>query len=105
MHRTRKFLAATFASGLMAVGVAVPTAGAQPVIGGGLVNVQVVNVLNNNEVNVQVPVGVAANIAANVCVGDLQVGVLASQLARGGTVECVAKTGDSMVLQRVRNMQ
>jgi len=89
----------------MAVGVAVPTAGAQPVIGGGLVNVQVVNVLNNNEVNVQVPVGVAANIAANVCVGDLQVGVLASQLARGGTVECVAKTGDSMVLQRVRNMQ
>ena len=105
MKSMKKLLATTFATALMAFGVAAPTAGAQPVISGGLVNIQIVNVLNNNEVNVQVPIGVAANIAANVCVGELQVGVLASQLAHGGTVECVAKTGDSMVLQRVRNMQ
>jgi len=105
MRKPRRLLASLFASGLLAFGVAAPTAGAQPVIGGGLVNIQIVDVLNNNEVNVQVPIGVAANIAANVCVGELQVGVLASQLARGGTVECVAETGDSMVLQRVRNMQ
>jgi uncharacterized membrane protein len=105
MKSVKKLLATTFATALMAFGVAAPTAGAQPVIGGGLVNIQIVNVLNNNEVNVQVPIGVAANVAANVCVGSLQVGVLASQLARGETVDCVAETGDAMVLQRVRNMQ
>ena len=105
MRSVKKFTATTFATAIMAAGIMVPTAGAQPVISGGLVNIQIVDVLNENEVNVQVPIGVAANIAANVCVGELQVGVLASQLARGGTVECLAETGDSMVLQRVRNMQ
>ena len=101
MKKTRKFLAATFASGLMAVGIAAPTASAQPIFTGGLVNVTITNVLNNNTVTV--PIGVAANIAANVCVGDLQVGVLASQIARGQTVECVAENGDALVMQRVRN--
>ena len=59
--------------------------------------------LNGNVVTVQVPIGVAANIAANVCVGDLEVGVLASQLSRGQTVECLAENGDALVAQRVRN--
>jgi hypothetical protein len=104
MLRTKKLLATLFAAGLMSVGLAAP-ASAQPVITGGLVNITIVDVLTENEVNVQVPIGVAANIAANVCVGNLQVGVLASQLARGGIVECTAETGDALVLQRLRNIQ
>src|ERR671918_615250 len=104
MLRAKKLLASLFATGLLSVGLAAP-ASAQPVITGGLVIITIVDVLTENEVNVQLPIGVAANIAANVCVGNLQVGVLASQLARGGVVECTAETGDALVLQRLRNIQ
>jgi hypothetical protein len=104
MKSVKKLLATIFATALMAFGIAAP-ASAQPVITGGLVNITIVDVLSHDEVNVQVPIGVAANIAANVCVGSLQVGVLASQIARGETVECVAENGDALVLQRLRNMQ
>jgi hypothetical protein len=62
MPRTRKLAASLFATGLLAVGVAAPGASAQPVITGGLVNVTVVDVLNDTQVAVQVPVGVAANV-------------------------------------------
>jgi hypothetical protein len=80
----RKLAASLFASGLLAFGAAAP-ASAQPVITGGLVNITIVDVLNNNDVNVQVPIG----IAANVC------GVQANVLARGGIqepVDCTAAT-------------
>jgi hypothetical protein len=103
MPRTRKVVASLFVSALLGVGIGAPAASAQPIITGGLVNVTITDVLNGNEVTVQVPIGVAANIAANVCVGDLQVGVLASQLSRGQTVECLAENGDALVAQRVRN--
>jgi carbohydrate-selective porin OprB len=105
MKKVRRLFATISAAALLTVGAAAPASAQPPVITGGLVNITIVDVLNQNEVNVQVPVGVAANIAANVCVGNLQVGVLASQLARGGIVECTAETGDALVLQRVRNMQ
>jgi hypothetical protein len=62
MTKLKKFVATTFATGLIAAGASVPTASAQPVITGGLVNITVVDVLNNNDVNVQVPIGIAANV-------------------------------------------
>lgn len=50
-----------------------------------LINITVVDVLNNNNVNVQVPIGVAANVC----------GVQANVLAQGGIqepVDCTAAT-------------
>jgi hypothetical protein len=63
MRRMKKLIAATFAAGLMAVGVAAPTASAQQT---GLVNVNIENVLNDNEVNVAVPINAAVAVCANV---------------------------------------
>jgi hypothetical protein len=83
--RTRKLAASLFASGLLAVGAAAPASAQPPIITGGLVNITIVDVLNNNEVNVQVPIGVAANVC----------GVQANVLARGGIqepVDCTATT-------------
>jgi hypothetical protein len=71
----------------LAVGFAgAPAAHAQPdvVIGGGLVNVAVNDVLNDNEVGT----GVAAGIAAEVCGVTAQVGVVAQQVARTGAFDC-----------------
>jgi hypothetical protein len=83
MRKTKKMVASLFATMLLAVGVAAPTASAQPVITGGLVNVTVFDVidgdvLSNNNVNL----GVGLNLAANVC--DVNVNVLAVQLRNGG---------------------
>jgi hypothetical protein len=110
MRKIKKLVATTFATGLMAVAVAAPSASAAPVIvGPGLVNVGVDvdlnNVLSNNEVIAQVPIGVAANLAANVCIGDLTVGVLAQQLVGGNTVSCVAETGQNLLFQRTTATQ
>jgi hypothetical protein len=85
MRRARKLIVSTLASGVMAAGVALPTASAQPVITGGLVNITVFDVLNNTDVNVQVPIGVAANVC----------GVQANVLAQGGIqepVDCTSST-------------
>jgi hypothetical protein len=82
--KVRKLAASLFATGLLAVGVAAP-ASAQPVVTGGLVNITIVDILNDNEVNVQVPIGVAANVC----------GVQANVLAQGGIqepVDCTAAT-------------
>jgi len=85
MRRARKLIVSTLATGVMAAGVALPTASAQPVVTGGLVNITVVDVLSNTDVNVQVPIGVAANVC----------GVQANVLARGGIqepVDCTSST-------------
>ena len=61
-------VAASLAGGGVALAGMSP-AGAQPVVTGGLVNITITDLLNNNQVNVQVPIGVAANVcgvAANV---------------------------------------
>jgi len=50
----------------------------------GLVNVAIVDVLNNNEVNVQVPIGVAANVCG------VNVGVIQEIRRAGGTVDCTS---------------
>ena len=79
----RKLIATLFLTGALAVGAVAPTASAQPVITGGLVNITVVDVLNNNTVTLDrtVNVALALGIAANVC--DVTVGVLARQLHTG----------------------
>jgi hypothetical protein len=79
----RKFVATLFLTAALAVGAVAPTASAQPVVTGGLVNITVVDVLNDNTVTVTVPIALALNLAANVC--DVTVGVLAQQVARGDT--------------------
>ena len=84
MLRAKKLFASLCATGLLGL-VGVAPAAAQPVVTGGLVNITITNFLNNAEVNVQVPIG----IAANVC------GVQANVLARGGIqepVNCTAAT-------------
>ncbi len=102
MQKVKRLGATVFATALLSVVGAAP-ASAQPVFTGGLVNVTIIDAVDIEDVNVNVPIGVAANIAANVCPGNLQVGVLASQLARGGTVTCTAENGDALVAQRIRN--
>ena len=83
MTRAKKLVAALFSTAVMAVTVAAP-AGAQPVVTGGLINVTLVDVLNNNNVSVQVPVG----IAANVC--DVNAAVLLAAVRDTGSATCEA---------------
>jgi hypothetical protein len=83
MTRARKFVAALFSTAIMAVTVAAP-AGAQPVITGGLINITLVDVLNDNQVNVQVPIG----IAANVC--DVNAAILLAAVRDTGSATCEA---------------
>jgi len=61
-------------------------ASAAPVVTGGLVNVTITNVLNNNTVQVAIPV----NAAANIC--NVSVGVIADLVDTGGT--CTARNGN-----------
>ena len=86
MRKIKKLVATTFATGLMAVGVAAPTASAQPVVTGGLINVTLVDVLSHDEIAVQVPVG----IAANVC--DVNAAVLLAAVRDTGSARCDAKS-------------
>jgi hypothetical protein len=87
--KTRKTrLAAVLATGAISAGaVAVPAASAQPVVTGGLVNVTVTNLLNNNQVGVQIPITAAANVCG------VDVVALASQVANGGAT-CTSRSGN-----------
>jgi hypothetical protein len=79
---------------MLALGVA-STASAQTQIGDGLVVVQIDNVLNNNDVQVVVPVEVAAAIAANVCGVTVPIAVLGG-IDLGGTpidTTCESRSG------------
>ena len=101
--RTGKGRVAAFATaGTLALGaVGAPAATADPVVvvGGGLVDVQVVNVLNNAEIlsRNNVGIGVAAGVAAQVCGVAVQVGVLAPQLAGGDDFVCRNSAGTQEV--------
>jgi hypothetical protein len=68
----------------MAAGLAAPTASAQPVVTGGLINVTLVDVLSHDNIAVQVPVG----IAANVC--DVNAAVLLAAVRDTGSATCDA---------------
>lgn len=83
----KKTIASLALSGglLIGGGVLAGPSMAAPVVTGGLVNVTVTDVLNENEVNVQVPVGVAANVCG------VNANVLATQdIAQ--PVDCTAAT-------------
>lgn len=77
---------------------------AQPVVTGGLVNVTITNVANNNEivknVNIAVPINAALNLAANIC--GVSVNVLsAALLSPQGTANCQnTQTGRAVTLVR-----
>jgi len=97
MRRTKKFAASLFASGMLAAGLAVPTASAQPVVTGGLVNVTIVDAADVVIRDVDVNVGVAAIVAATLCdTADINAAVLATQVVRGGDmVSC--PSGDNTI--------
>lgn len=99
MQISRTVAALTCAAGLTVSGLAV-AAPANAQQQRGLVNVNVSeidvetgDILSNNEVNVGI--GVAAGIAANVC--GVAVGVLARDLAAGEDFECRSQAGDQAV--------
>jgi hypothetical protein len=80
----RRALVGTVAAGATLVPAA--AASAQPVVTGGLVNVTIVDFadVNVEDVRVQLPIA----IAANVC--DVDVNVLAADLADDGQANCTA---------------
>jgi hypothetical protein len=90
----RKAAVSLFAGAVLAAGALTP-ASAQPIITGGLVNVVVFDVIENVTVqDINVSLGAALGIAANVC--DVNVNVLATQL-RNDEVTCESEAGDQTV--------
>lgn len=85
----KRAVAAVSVAGALAVGVGVPAASAQQ---SGLVNVDVHNVLNNNTVQVTVPVQVAANVCGTT------VAVLSQEIATG-PVSCSAGPTQTFTVQ------
>jgi hypothetical protein len=87
LAKLKLFVAATMATGALATGIGVSGASAQgPVITGGLVNVTVTNLLNNNDVDVTVPVQAGVHLGANVC--GVNAAVLAAEFLQNGTASC-----------------
>jgi hypothetical protein len=83
MRKVKMWFAALASSSLLFAGFAAP-ASAQPIVTGGVVNITVVDVLNDNVIlsNNEINLGVALNLAANIC--DVNVNALAVQLRDGG---------------------
>ena len=97
----KKILAATAGSALALAmtTMTAPPAQAAPVVTGGLVNVTItdIDIVDDVIVNVEdvnVSLGAALGIAANIC--DTNVNVLATQLRNGGAT-CSSETGDQVV--------
>jgi hypothetical protein len=74
MRKAKKLFAAVFAAALLSFGAAAPASAQQT----GLVNVNIRNVLNNNTVQVAVPVNAAVAICANV---DVNAAVLLAAIS------------------------
>jgi hypothetical protein len=75
-------VASLLATGML-VTSAVP-AFAQPVVTGGLVNVTITNVLNQNQVTVTIPIQAAANVCG------VDIGVLTTAIGKNQTVTCTS---------------
>jgi hypothetical protein len=95
MYRTRRLIATVALGAFMLVGAAMPASAQQQ---DGLVNVAIGDVTILEDVNI----GVAANVAANICgvrVGP--VAVLAKQVDRSGQMRtvCKAEAGDVTIRQ------
>jgi hypothetical protein len=80
-----------------------------PIITGGLVNVTLVDVLNNNNIAVlnNVAVGVAANVAAQICGTQVAlpaniIGVLVAQVATTGQATACTITDQTGVVRTVQ---
>lgn len=88
MTKLRKAVATLFATGLITAGAVAPTAGAVgPIITGGLVNVTIVDAVDVSHNTVQLPIAVAANVC------DVDINVLAADLADDGQANCTARAG------------
>ncbi len=79
----KRILALLMTTALMVAMVAMP-ASAQPVFTGGLVNVTIVDAVDIQDVVVQVPVAVAANVC------DINAAVLIAEIEDTGSAECTA---------------
>lgn len=103
MQIRRTAAALTSAAALSITGVAMATpAQAAPVVTGGVVNVTVTDVIDDVTVVVQdinVAVGAALGIAANVC--DVNVNLLAVQLRNGGAVCTSEASGQTVTIDQV----
>jgi hypothetical protein len=97
MTRTKRALASLAVGGAMAAVPAAPALAQGPLVTGGLVNVTVTNLLNNDTIlnRNNVGIGVAAQVAANVC--GVSVGVIARAVGQGAPVNCTNPTGDTGV--------
>ncbi len=94
MNIIKTSIATVGVAGSLALGVAAAApAQASPLITGGLVNVTLTNVLNNNQVQVAVPIQAAAAICG------VEVNILSTALAPTGTqtFNCPASNGNQTV--------
>jgi hypothetical protein len=93
MNVKNRIATAGIAGALLVGGASATGAQAEPVITGGLVNVTLTNVLNNNQVQVAVPIQAAAGICG------VTVNVLSAALAPTGTqtFTCPARNGNQTV--------
>jgi hypothetical protein len=92
LSRTKRFSVAMISAAFLFAGTLVPSASAQNQ--DGLVNVMIGDISILNDANI----GVAANVAANVCgvrVGP--VAVLATQVDRSGAQQTVCGTGEQAI--------
>ena len=89
LRKVRLMAAGLAVSGALAAAPAVALA--SPVVTGGLVNVTIANVLNNNQVTVTVPVQAAANICG-VSVNAL------TTLTSGQTVSCTSNPSQGVTV-------
>ena len=86
----KRILALISVSAMMVVLTAMPALAAPqggPVVTGGLVNVTIVDAVDVNDVTVQLPIAVAANVC------DVDVNVLSADLADDGSANCTATAG------------
>jgi hypothetical protein len=83
----KRFIASTFVGAVLSTGVsaaaAVAPAAASPIVTGGLVNITVVDVLSHNDVQVAVPIEVAASLCG------VNVNVLSEQVQ---AIDCRHRT-------------
>ncbi len=81
----KRAAAAVMLTGALSAGITLPASAAGPVITGGLVNVTLTNIANNNQVTVTIPIQAAANICG------VSVAVLSAALNNtNGPVDCTA---------------
>src|SRR5687768_16872260 len=94
MYNMKTLIGAATVAGALAVPMASTAAALRPiVIGGGLVNVQITELIDDVTITVQditIPVQAALSLAANVC--GVTVNALATQF-QDGFVECSAENG------------